>query len=157
MLHTLYIVKSIQCSFYTVLQCRMNTVYCIQLNCILTYTPTKVTIQSFSISSTSQYFLVLALWACSIYWTSWGVSIWILIAPRGYTDLYCYSSDSDEARVPESMEQQEQCSLTNYLSPDKVPENLHGVWSIDYDIYDKVLNDYDILDKLIISFLKVIY
>ena len=55
------------------------------------------------------------------------------------------------------MEQQEQSSLINYLSPDKVPENLHGVWSIDYDIFDKVLNDYDILDKLIISFLKVIY
>ena len=34
------------------------------------YTPTQVTIQSFSITSTSQFFLVLTPWACNIfsYW-----------------------------------------------------------------------------------------
>ena len=34
---------------------------------ISSYTPTRVTIQSFSISSTSQYFPVLASWACNIF------------------------------------------------------------------------------------------
>ena len=34
---------------------------------ISSYTPTQVTLQSISITSTSQYFLVLTPWACNIF------------------------------------------------------------------------------------------